>query len=183
MDRSEPSDTPTGDVAGLVSELTGRVADLYSVPETSEVVVADALERLRADAAALLVADGARWRVAAGRGLRPREHDLELTESSWLVREVARTRRGALIENSDVVREQLSGVPLASRRHLAAAPVPDVPALLMIAREQPPFQERDLISLAALATEAAPLLAAAVATRTLARALAGLRDEPREPGP
>jgi len=163
---------------GLVRALDGRLEHLYGVPETAEVIVTDAVDRSHADAGALLVPDGGVWRVAAGVGLRPLEHRYELLEESWLVEKIARERKGAIIQDSDVAREQLHGAPLASWRHLLAAPVPGVEALLIMARrDDPPFTEENLSALAALGREAQELLQAAVDTRSLARALSQFRDE------
>lgn len=173
---SEP--TTTADPIDVVRALTLVADQLYGVPETAEVVIADAVERTRADAGALLVPDDRDWRVAGGVGLRPLEHRYELHGESWLVTEIAQGHKGAIIEESDIARERLQGAPLASWRHLLAAPVPDVEALLILARrDAPPFDENDLAVLAALGAEAGPLLAAAVDTRALARRLWEFRDE------
>jgi hypothetical protein len=163
--------------ARLVSQLAAVVSDLYGVRETAEVVIADAVERTGAGAGALLVPDGARWRVAAGVHLRPLEHRYELDADSWLVAEIARGHRGAIIEETDVARSPLHGAPLASWRHLLAVPVPTVEGLLLVARaDDPPFTEDDLLMLARVGQEAAPLLSAALETRALARAVSEFRD-------
>jgi hypothetical protein len=161
-----------GTAASLVRQLMVVVDELYGVRETAEVVVADAVERTSAHAGALLVPDGGRWRVAAGLHLRSLEHRYELDSDSWLVEEVARGYRGVIIENTDVARTGLHGAPLASRRHLLAVPVPSVEGLLLVARdEDPAFTEDDVLTLARVGQEAAPLLSSALDTRALARAL------------
>jgi hypothetical protein len=158
--------------ASLVRQLMAVVDELYGVRETAEVVVADAVERTSAHAGALLVPDGGRWRVAAGLHLRSLEHRYELDSDSWLVDEIARGYRGVIIENTDVARTGLHGAPLASRRHLLAVPVPTVEGLLLVARdEDPAFTEDDVLNLARVGQEAAPLLSSALDTRALARAL------------
>jgi hypothetical protein len=168
--------------AVLVRQLAASVHHLYGVRETAEVVVADAVDRTGAHAGAVLVPDGGQWRVAAGVHLRAHENRYELDADSWLIGEIARGYRGAVIEDTDVARSPLQGAPLASRRHLLAVPVPTVEGLLLVARdEDPPFTEVDLLMLARVGQEAAPLLSAAVATRELARALAEFRDAD-EPG-
>jgi hypothetical protein len=165
--------------AALVRELAASVHELYGVRETADVVVADAVERTAASAGALLVPDGGRWRVAAGVHLRPLEHRYELDAGSWLVDEIARGYRGAIIENTDVARRPLQGAPLASHRHLLAVPVPTVEGLLLVARDDDPaFTEDDLLLLALVGQEAAPLLSAALDTRALARALSEFSDRP-----
>lgn len=169
---------PTDDAVRLVRELARVANRLYGVPETAEVVILDAVERTRADAGALLVPDEGTWRVAAGVNLRPLEHRYELDHESWLVQQVARAHRGAIVEDSDIARDQLQGAPLASWRHLLSAPVPEVEAVMLLARrEDPPFDEQDMAVLAALGEEAGPLLSAAVDTRRLARTLWEFRDE------
>ncbi len=170
------------DPVGLVRALTTVTDQLFGVPETAEVVIADAVASCGADAGALLVPDHGDWRVAAGRGLRPLEYRYELRGESWLVQEIACGHRGAIIEESDIARERLQGAPLASWRHLLAAPVPNVEALLILARrEDPPFDEENLRVLATLGEEAAPLLGSAIDTRTLARCLREFRDEVDRP--
>jgi hypothetical protein len=163
----------------LVRQLAASVHELYGVRETAEVVVADAVERTSASAGALLVPDDGRWRVAAGVHLRPLEHRYELAADSWLVDEIVRGYRGAIIEDTDVARSPLHGAPLASHRHLLAVPVPTVEGLLLVARDDDPaFTEDDLVLLALVGQEAAPLLSAALDTRALARAMFEFRDGP-----
>lgn len=162
----------------LVRALGRQLEHLYGVPETAEVIVTDAVDRARADAGALLVPDNGVWRVAAGLGLRPLEHRYELHEDSWLIEQIAQAHKGAIVQESDVAREQLHGAPLASWRHLLAAPVPGVEGLLIMARrDDPPFTEENLSALAAVGAEARELLQAALDTRSLARALWQFRDE------
>lgn len=176
MPEADPG-SPAGPAAALVRQLAAQVNDLYGVRETAEVVVADAVERTAAGAGALLVPDAGRWRVAAGVHLRHLEHRYELDADSWLVDEIARGHRGAIIEDTDVARSPLHGAPLASWRQLLAVPVPAVEGLLLVARDHDsPFTEDDLLMLARVGQEAAPLLAAALETRALARALSEFRD-------
>jgi hypothetical protein len=166
------------DAIDLVRRLSGQLHRLYGVPEVSEVIVTDAVDRTKADAGAILVPDVGDWRVAAGVGLRPLETRYELHEDSWVVQQVAKAHKGVIVEESDVAREQLQGAPLASWRHLLAAPVRDVEAVILLARrDDPPFDEEDLAVLATLGNEAGPLLSAALDTRSLARHLYDFRDE------
>jgi hypothetical protein len=141
------------------------------------------VERVAADAGALLVPDEGRWRVAAGVGLRPLERRYELSRQSWLVQEIADQRLGLIIEDTDIARQPLQGAPLASMRHLLAAPVPRVDAILLLGRmSDPPFDERALTELAAIGKEAGPLLSAALDVRLLARSLQGFSDDTGELG-
>jgi hypothetical protein len=177
----EPSQALTaferGGVLDLVRALRARIGDLYGVGETGEVIVTDAVARTGADAAALMVPDDGVWRVAAGVGLRPLETRYELDHSAWLVDQVAGHHRGMIVEESDVAREHLQRAPLASWRHLIAAPLGQARSLMLVARrDDPAFGVTELDELARLCDEAGPLLAAALDTRALARELATFRD-------
>jgi CheY-like chemotaxis protein len=164
--------------AELVRMLHERAGDLYSVSDTAQVLADDVIERADADAAAILVPDGPVWRVSGGVGLRPLERRLELPESHWLITEIGAAGRAVLIEDTDIIRQQLSGAPLAAWRHLLAVPVPDVRGIVVLARgkEGGPFSDRDLSAVIAPVREAAALLAQAVQTRRLARLLDPLRE-------
>jgi hypothetical protein len=165
----------TGD---LVRMLHDRVGDLYGVSDTAQVLADDVIERADADAAAILVPDGPVWRVNGGVGLRPLERRLVLEDSHWLITEIGSAGRAVLIEDTDIIRQQLSGAPLAAWRHLLAVPVPDVRAIVVLARgrEGGPFSDRDLSAVISPVREAAALLAQAVETRRLARMLSPLRE-------
>ena len=179
---TDPADTAPS-VLELVRQLSDRAAELYSVPETALAIVSDAVERTRAHAGAILVPDSPGppyqlWRVAGGMGLRPLEGRYELDDGAWLIQQVVTGDKGLLIEDTDIVREQLRGAPLASWRHLLAAPLAAVASVLVLARrDDPPFSEHDLAALAGLTVEAGPRLDAAMAARTRARDLSELRDE------
>jgi hypothetical protein len=164
--------------ADLVRLLHERVNDLYTVSDTAQILADDVIERADADAAAILVPDGPIWRVSGGVGLRPLERRLELSESHWLISEIGSGGRAVLIEDTDIIREQLAGAPLAAWRHLLAVPVPAVRGIVVLARgkEGGPFSDRDLSAVIAPVREAAALLAQAVAARRLARKLDPLRE-------
>jgi len=164
--------------AELVRMLHERAGDLYSVSDTAQVLADDVIERADADAAAILVPDGPIWRVSGGVGLRPLERRLELQESHWLITEIGSAGRAVLIEDTDIIRQQLSGAPLAAWRHLLAVPVPDIRGIVVLARgkEAGPFTDHDLSAVIAPVREAAALLAQAVEARRLARALNPLRE-------
>jgi hypothetical protein len=161
----------------LARALIVRRDELYGVPETAEVIVLDAADRVGAEATALLLPDGRRWRVAAGTGLSGIETRFELEEDSWVVERVARSSKGVIVEDTDVARRPFQRAPLSSRKHLLAAPIALVEGVLLAARDtDQPFDEKDLAALAALASEAGLLLAAALDVRELARALDPFRD-------
>jgi CheY-like chemotaxis protein len=170
--------SPNDPVALLLLDADAR----YTLNETAQVIVEDAVLRSSADAGALLVPDGAVWRVAAGVALRPLEHRLQLTSESWLVQQIADAGKGILVEDSDVARLDLRGAPLASHTHLMAVPVPQVGAILLLARDRnETFTEQSLGALAGLADEAGDLLQSAIDLRTLARALARHVDSSEAP--
>jgi hypothetical protein len=133
------SPDPMGKVRGLLVEV-GR---LPRVADTAAVILSRATEAAAADAAAVLVPDDGVWRVEAGSGLRPLEVRLQIDSSHWLVTEIAVGRRGLLIKNTDVARNQLAGAPLASWANLLAVPVAS-DAFLLLAREHSPFTRDDL---------------------------------------
>jgi hypothetical protein len=167
----------------LVRMLLQRTDELYGVVDTAQALADDVVERADADAAAVLVPDGAIWRVSAGVGLRPLERRLILDESHWMITEIASTGRAVLVEDTDIVRQQLAGAPLAAWRHLLAVPVPDVRAAVILARGQEagPFTDRDLTAVVPTVREAATLLAQALEARRLARLLSSLREDDNTP--
>ncbi len=166
-----------------VQWLLEEAENYYTLEEIAQVIVEDAVVSSLADAGALLVPDGAMWRVAAGVALRPLEHRLQLLPEAWIIENVATAGKGVLIQDSDVARTDLRGTPLASRNHLMAVPVPLVGAVLILSRDgSDPFTEGSLQSLVDLANEARPLLEQAVDLRTLARLLAKHQDQDQTPG-
>ena len=163
--------------------LLEEAENYYTLEELANVIVEDAVVRSMAEAGALLVPDGALWRVAGGVALRPLEHRLQLSPEAWIVERIATAGKGVLIEDSDIARIDLRGTPLASRTHLMAVPVPQVKAILLLSRDRAePFTEASLGALAGLAREAGPLLEGAIDLRKLARALSKHRDINEAPG-
>jgi hypothetical protein len=165
------------DVRGTVRHLLESVEEVYGVPESAAVVIAEARVRVRCDAAALLLADGERWRLAASEGMTDEEAGEIPVPSSWLTSTIGPARRGLVVDTSELARERVQGMPLAGRRHLVVAPVPPARAVLVLARDdEVDFSDADVTTLVGLGEEAGPLLTAAVDARDLARALAPLRD-------
>jgi hypothetical protein len=166
------------DIRVWVRALLDRRSELFGVAETAQVLADEVVERGESDAAAVLVPDGAQWRVSGGVGLRPVERRLLLDRSHWLISEIALGGRALLIEDTDIVRPRLAGAPLAAWRHLLAVPVPGIRAAVVLARGQEAdrFSERDLAAVVPVVTEAGPLLTAALQMRELARVLGPLRD-------
>jgi len=158
-------------VADLVRHLTARIDDVFGLSDTAQVVASQVVEQAGADAGALLLPDGGRWRVAGAVGLRPLEERYELARDAWLVSSVAASHRGLIVEESDIVRRELHGAPLAHWRHLMAVPVLVVEGVVLLARTATPFTEPELALAARLAADAGPPLAAAIEVRRLARLL------------
>ena len=149
----------------------------------SETLEVDSLSALRMAleaglGCAVLVPDGPSWRVSGGVGLRPLERRLVLQDEHWLVAEIALGGREVLDEDTDMIRQQLSGAPLAAWRYLLAVPIPDVQGIVVLARGQEggQFTDRELSLVIGPVREAAPLLGQAIEIRRLARLLGPLRE-------
>jgi hypothetical protein len=159
----------------MVRALLLEVGWLPRVAETAGVVMSRATEAVAADAAAVLVPDDGVWRVEAGSGLRPLEERLQIGATHWLVTETAVGRRGLLIKNTDVARNQLAGAPLASWANLLAVPVAGE-VFLLLARERSDFSREDLARVAeAVAGVDAPMNDA-IDVRRLARKMIDYLD-------
>lgn len=173
----------------LLRALLDQVDRLYGVRETADAVAGHLKDAVGVDAVAVLVPDGTVWAVAGAVGHRHLEERLTLLEDHWLVREVDRAHHGLVIEDTDVVRSRLAGVPLSAWTYLMAAPLPDVGGIVLLARgeDRTPFTARDLGQVTHALTEADGLFTEAVQLRELARrmrAFAELGDGPpfRETG-
>ncbi|HET9658217.1 MAG TPA: hypothetical protein VFP72_22890, partial [Kineosporiaceae bacterium] len=172
-----------GELTGLLAGLARRSGELFGVVDTAQVLAEDLVERAQADAAAVLVPDGPVWRVSGGIGLLPQEQQTLLDTSHWLVSEIALGGQVLVLQDTALARPKLAGAPLATWRHLLAIPVPQVHALVMLARGPAarPFGEADLARVVGPVAEAAGLLSTAIQTRQLARMLAPLREDGRGP--
>jgi hypothetical protein len=101
--------------------------------------VAEATQRLArdvartfegADVAVLVRDDDGVWRVEAGVGLRTFEHGQHLPTDHWLV-QAGRDRGPTLVvRDTDAVRTELVGAPLASRRQLVRTQLPNTPLMV-----------------------------------------------------
>lgn len=172
--RHEP---PAPRTISLVRALTATLEDVASVEETATVVVAEAMNQLPSEAAAVLVRDGIAWRVAAGEGLRAREDRLTLSPQHWLVSQASSTF-GIILTGGEGHWPQLYGVPLSWRKNLLALQLPPASAILVMARDEQAFSEQDLQSLIGFAEEAGQLLCDATDVRKLARLLEPFCDHP-----
>jgi hypothetical protein len=173
-----PEDSPA-DVRDLIAALAARSGELFGVADTAQVLADDLVERAEADAAAVLVPDGNLWRVSGSVGLRPLERRAVLDAGHWVITQIALGGQVLLLQDTALARPKLAGAPLATWRHVLAVPVPQVQALVILARgpAAPPFGEADLARVAGPVAEAAALLATAMQTRRMARLLAPLRED------
>ena len=162
----------------LVRDLMERTSELFTVAETAQALAEDVMERGHADVAAVLVRDLDQWRVCGGVGLRPLERRLVLQLDHWVMEQIAGTQRALILDDTDTVRAQLVGAPLAAWRRLLAASVPGTDAIVMMARsgESQPFDEAELGALLPTLREAAALLDTALQTRRLARLISRFRE-------
>jgi hypothetical protein len=164
------------------ADAVGHLLSLPRIPgvgDASDMLASECLAEVPADAVAVMLADGQQWRVSSGEGLRAREHRYCLASDHWLVTDLARTDRAAIVEDSDVARSQLHGAPLAERRNLLIAAVPGVPALIIMARDgDPTFTVSDLRCVVEVAERSGPLVQQALQVRVLARRLEALADWP-----
>ena len=162
--------------ASLVAALLERVPSLLEVDAVAAAMADDACQRAEADAAAILLNEDGRYVLAAGMGLGPLEHRLELDSDHWLVREVVRAGHGLIVEDTDIARLRLMGAPLSDSQHLLVVPITDVGAMVMVARdaEGVAFTSTDLAAVTRLTAEAAGPLREVLQLRELGRRLAGL---------
>lgn len=157
--------------------LVEQLSDEMTLAEVCAEVCALVTDAGRADAAALLVRDGDRWRVSGGSGLRDLEHRIELDSGHWLISEMLGSVRGAVIDHSDVARQYMRNAPVASRDQLAFVTSTALQAVLVVGRGEVPFGADDLTYLKGVLDEAQPHLLHALAIRRLARALGRFRDK------
>lgn len=162
----------------LVHELLGLLDRVYGLRETADAVAGHLHDSVGADAVVVLVPDCAVWAVAGGIGHRHLEERFVLAEEHWVVRQVCAARHGIVVADTDMVRAELAGAPLAAWPHLMAAPLPDVDGIVLLARGQhgPPFTADDLAVTRRATNEAQGLFVAAVEVRDLARRLARFAD-------
>lgn len=171
-----PAEPPRGSPEELVARLVLLTEDLVGMAETVNVVLAEAMERMAADAGCILAPDDESWRVVAATGLRDGERRLKVDEKHWLIRELIGAHHAIVVLDSDVVRSRMANAPLAHWPHLIAVPIGETQCLILLGRRGVPFGEADVGELAAVAEEATPLITAALDVQRLARALADYCD-------
>jgi hypothetical protein len=102
---------------------------------------------------------------------------LALAGDCWLIDETATQRHGIVVEGTDIARQRLSGVPLASWDNVIAAPLTDNDVVVIVARQAGrPFGAEDLKALVTAADRHAAALSSALELRMLARALQRFAD-------
>jgi hypothetical protein len=163
---------------GSVDDLRAAARDAVTLPEVASEVCALVVDDGKADAACLLLPDAHRWRVAGGANLRPLEHRIEIEDGHWLIKEMLRSVKGAVIDRSDVARSHLMHSPLAWQAQVAFVTDRALGAILIVGRQSGTFSQADLEYLLRLLDEAAPHLQQALSLRQLARDLDRFRDLP-----
>jgi hypothetical protein len=126
MPRREPSPKSAGTPPpppapwpALARQLLDQVAGLPSVAASAQRLADEVATECAADVAVLVHQPGAGWSVEGGVGLRPLEWGQRVEEDHWLV-QVGRERGpGLQVPDTDTVRANLIGAPLASRPQLA----------------------------------------------------------------
>ncbi|GAC1440574.1 MAG: hypothetical protein NVS3B26_10140 [Mycobacteriales bacterium] len=174
---SRAAEIQPGAATDLVALLLSRLSELTSLSDVAAVILADAVDTCRAQAGALLVADGQTWTVQASHALRPLEARVRVAGDSWLIERVIGQGLGLLVQGSDIARQRLAGLPVASWENLAAVPVGGGLGLVLLGAQDHPFSEADLSALVAIDDEATELITRAVELRTLARALSAFADD------
>ena len=160
----------------MVRDVLPVVGHLSRVPEVAELLRSRCAAAVSCEASAVLVPDGDVWRVSAGAHMRPLEERLQITAEHWLVSEIVRAGHGVLIRDTDVARTRLSGAPLASWPNLLALPIPEVDAIVLLARKTKAFGRGDLTKGRQAIGQAAIQLREAFDVRSLARALSAFVD-------
>jgi hypothetical protein len=106
------------DWRALASRLVAGVGHVASVGATAQALADDIARTGSADAAVLVQSATGDWEVAGGVGLRSFEWGQVVDERHWLVGAGRDRGPALLIADTDLVRNQLVGAPLASRRQL-----------------------------------------------------------------
>ncbi len=171
-------DDPPSGVGGLVAALTRHVPQFLSVREAAQSLADELLRCTRADAVAVLVRDGACWRVSGEHGLRPSELGQALTEDHPLVRRATLAPGPLTLGESAEARLELAGAPLVTWQHVLIGAAPEVPAVVVLARgeRRPAFAKAQVNALRARLAHDSGVLTEVVAIRHLARLLDPLTD-------
>lgn len=179
-----PLPAQRGDLYDHVRGLAANISGLRGLEAVAEELVDAAVDATSSEAGAVLVPDSSYWRVAAGVGVRHVEWRLAVASDAWLIEETIAQRHGIVVEGTDIARQRLSGVPLASWEHLMVAPISDVDVVVLVAREAGAYSDDDIRDLTKVGEGFTSKLDDAIALRELARSLqqfadADLQDEAR----
>jgi len=152
--------------------------ELASVSDVAEAVVSLLSEQM-GEGVALMVLDDIGWRVAAGRGLRPIETRGVLERRHWLAQRLESEQTAVVVSGTDLVRQDLRGVPLIHHEQWMATTIADAPAIIVRGREgDVPYTIEDALESRRQAAQLGRDLQAAIELRVLARRLAAYRDRP-----
>lgn len=165
---------PLGD---LIEQLISRTADVMPVRLLADVIGEDIAVNAAAEAVAVLIQAGEDFITIGGAALRAVERRGRISRDHWLVAAVVRREQALVVENTEMVRRQLQGAPLASREHVMALPIAGVAGLVIAARSEDAFDEHSIHVALGTANQAGPHLVASIRARELARLLAPLVDE------
>jgi hypothetical protein len=160
----------------LVRRLRDALPSLEGLAAVADELVEKVVASTTSEAGAVLVPDGSYWRLVAGSGIRHVEWRLAVGSDSWLVEEVIDQRHGLIVEDTDIARQRLAGVPLASWENLMAGPVLGTAAIVLLARHEPPYGDEDIRTLTADGGAFRERLLDAIALRELARSLQPFAD-------
>lgn len=153
-----------------------EVATRLTVGEVADQLAAAACDRLGAESSAVLVPEDEWWSVVGGVSLRPVERRLSVPPDHWIVTSLVQQGRGAVIDRSDVARNQLAQAPLAVRQYLVIVAEPVNRAVLMVGRDTGTFDEDDLAHANELLRSASQPLREALDLHVLAVALDRFRS-------
>jgi hypothetical protein len=150
--------------------------ELYSVAEVATAMVTLLRDEMDDDVAVMVLDDDG-WRVAAGSGLRPIEMRGVLPRAHWLAQRLESEQSAVIVDGTDLVRQQLSGVPLIHHNQWLATTLEQAPAMVVMGRQgDEAYDVEDALVVRALVAEPAAALGRATQLRRLARRLDPLRD-------
>ncbi len=168
------STAPQAPALDWAAHAAAVLAGLHARPswkEVAQAVVDDAAPALGPSACLLVRESDATWPVAAGVGLRELEFGLVVDDDHAVVGLGTKQHPVAVVPDTDMIRSDLIGAPLASRRCLLVALVFPLPVLLVIGRAEGPFDQADVKAAVGLVERWRWPLSSALQRRDLARAL------------
>jgi hypothetical protein len=156
-------------------ELASAVLDEYERAETwqqvAQRVVDDVAGWVETDAALLVRERDATWYPVAGVGLRPLEFGLRVPDTHPAVQSVTPQAPVVIVQDTDVVRSAIAGLPLASRRSVLVGRMPGVDALLVVGTSARGLGQEDVQRVGVVLSHLAVPMRSALERRALAEAL------------